>query len=413
MNTVLAVVTAASNERSPRSNVTGQSDEPTAPAGRCGYTHKSKMLREAGAVTCWRPSWEDEDYCIWHSDRGDRPRPAFEEHAPEGPERLDGANISNVSLDGVDWFEGCTLIDASFSDVDVRGASFVRADLREASFEHVTASEADLTDANIEDATFTVCDLRGAVLENARIDQALFSNVRISRDTMFGSMVCYERELLDADEEEAAEHFRDHAEAAIWTYREIYNLYQENALPFQARQFYLAEKNMRRRLAWRQNRYARALKAEGSRWVTGYGMSPWRVIASALVVIVVSALIYPLTGGIQETIKANTNSKENAVAIANSTNGSVAANVTNATISSPDKTETVIWTVSDLSAASASELVLVMMKSLYFSVVTFTTLGYGDIQPVGNTARAVAGMEALLGAMLTALLVFVLSRRIR
>ena len=51
--------------------------------------------------------------------------------------------------------------------------------------------------------------------------------------------------------------------------------------------------------------------------------------------------------------------------------------------------------------------------SLYFSVVTFATLGYGDVQPIGNLVRALAGIESLLGSLLMALLVFVLTRRVR
>lgn len=361
------------------------------PDDRCGYVHESKTIDVAGSVACWRPTLDGEERCVWHADRHDKPKPEFEELAPVGPERLDGAFVANVALDGLDWFEECTLIDATFTDVDLRGASFVRADLREASFEHVGLGDANFTDANLEDATFSVCDLRGAVLENARTDQTLFSNARVSRGTMFGSKTYYERELLS--ENEAGGRTRDNAEAAIWTYREIYNLYEENALPFEARKFYLAEKNMRRRLAWRRGHYARAFKAEGARWVTGYGISPWRVIASALAVIVAFGLAYPLTGGIQETIKTSTRGA-------------------NATVDKPTQTETLIWTISDVTQAGLSEMVGAFLKSLYFSIVTFTTLGYGDIQPVGNLARALAGIESLLGALLTALLVFVLSQRI-
>ena len=55
---------------------------------------------------------------------------------------------------------------------------------------------------------------------------------------------------------------------------------------------------------------------------------------------------------------------------------------------------------------------ITLSKNLYFSMITFTTLGYGDIQPVGTTARTLAGLESFLGALLLALVVFVLGRRV-
>jgi voltage-gated potassium channel Kch len=57
-------------------------------------------------------------------------------------------------------------------------------------------------------------------------------------------------------------------------------------------------------------------------------------------------------------------------------------------------------------------LLTVFGKSLYFSTVTFATLGFGDIQPFTGFARAIAGIEALLGQLLMALLVFVLTRNV-
>lgn len=49
-------------------------------------------------------------------------------------------------------------------------------------------------------------------------------------------------------------------------------------------------------------------------------------------------------------------------------------------------------------------------NALYFSVVTFTSLGYGDIRPVG-IAKLFAGFEALLGIFLISLFVFVFCRK--
>ena len=50
---------------------------------------------------------------------------------------------------------------------------------------------------------------------------------------------------------------------------------------------------------------------------------------------------------------------------------------------------------------------------LYFSTITFTTLGFGDMYPVADhlATRYVAMLEALAGACLMALFVVTLSKR--
>jgi voltage-gated potassium channel len=44
-------------------------------------------------------------------------------------------------------------------------------------------------------------------------------------------------------------------------------------------------------------------------------------------------------------------------------------------------------------------------ECIYFSVVTLTTVGYGDFHPVSGTARIVAGIEALSGYIILGVLV--------
>jgi len=39
-----------------------------------------------------------------------------------------------------------------------------------------------------------------------------------------------------------------------------------------------------------------------------------------------------------------------------------------------------------------------LVRAVYFSLVTFTTLGYGDILPRGDLMRLACGSEALIGA---------------
>ena len=49
--------------------------------------------------------------------------------------------------------------------------------------------------------------------------------------------------------------------------------------------------------------------------------------------------------------------------------------------------------------------------ALYFSTITFTSAGYGDVLPVSDVARALAGSEALIGVFMISLFVFVFCRR--
>ncbi|WP_020407472.1 ion channel [Hahella ganghwensis] len=49
-------------------------------------------------------------------------------------------------------------------------------------------------------------------------------------------------------------------------------------------------------------------------------------------------------------------------------------------------------------------------SSLYFSVVTFTTLGYGDLAPIG-IARGFAALEAFIGSFTLALFVVVFVKK--
>ena len=53
---------------------------------------------------------------------------------------------------------------------------------------------------------------------------------------------------------------------------------------------------------------------------------------------------------------------------------------------------------------------LEFLNAIYFSVVTFTTLGYGDISPFG-VARFVAALEAFVGSFMMALFVVVFVKK--
>ncbi|WP_254768361.1 pentapeptide repeat-containing protein [Salinilacihabitans rarus] len=329
-----------------------------------------------GAVCCWRPRWGDGERCVWHADVESKPREAFEADRPRRGERLDGAILRSVSLAGVTWLAGCRLIGADFTGAILRGVDFTGADLRRSTFRDVDLRRATFERAVVEDALFVNADLREATFLDARLDRTLFSDAPMDRETAFGDRLVYERLIDEADDREAV---IDFADGATWTYRELQRIFDENALPDRSIEYYRREMDLRRRVAWKTGAYRRAIKLAGSHWLMRYGTSPWRVVASSLVLILVCALLYPLTGGIRE-VGVDT---------------------------------AITYSLEDPTQASLAALLSVFFRSLYFSIVTFATLGYGDIQPIGTVARTIAGVESLLGSLLMALLVFVLTRSVR
>jgi len=62
-----------------------------------------------------------------------------------------------------------------------------------------------------------------------------------------------------------------------------------------------------------------------------------------------------------------------------------------------------VYLTTELAIASCIDGVRVLGDIFYFSVVTITTLGYGDLKPIG-TCRFIAASEAYIGYMLFSLM---------
>ena len=101
----------------------------------------------------------------------------------------------------------------------------------------------------------------------------------------------------------------------------------------------------------------------------GYGERPLRVIFFSLIIILIFATIYFFAG----------------LAFSGDSLGF--------------NTELTLW-----------ENTKIFFSALYFSVVTFTTLGYGDLAPIG-VARAFAALEAFIGSFTLALFVVVFVKK--
>lgn len=62
-------------------------------------------------------------------------------------------------------------------------------------------------------------------------------------------------------------------------------------------------------------------------------------------------------------------------------------------------------------SSEKNEVIHSLTTSIYFSIVTFTTLGYGDYSPVNTFARATSACEAILGLLITSLFLVTVVRK--
>jgi len=123
------------------------------------------------------------------------------------------------------------------------------------------------------------------------------------------------------------------------------------------------------------------LKLVIASFIYGYGENPWRVICFALIIIFLFAIILNFSG-------------------------IVISDRTNLIIEFIKESQGDEYTLKYLGPILGS-----FLNCLYFSVVTFTTLGYGDFQPAVGLSRFFVSLESIIGAITMALFVYTFARR--
>jgi uncharacterized protein YjbI with pentapeptide repeats len=419
---------------------------------RCRRSIASSDLPEGwGGWSCWRPSWEGYDECIWHAESTVKPydvlRDAwFKENTwprrfsdIRTIRRLDEAHLRNLDLDAGEmevkfedkldsseyrtggmfnnltmfnskcshtdfsspsislynvYFTGADLSECDFSNQHVSQCVFTGANLRYAIFEgshmhRIDFDNADMKGARINDVNLYQSNLNRADLAHAEIADSYLAQTEWRKANLEGAEIA-DSDLRDADFTKARSHelrTRDirlnegtdfgeisiyeteHGEENLTKGCRVYRMYQrllrEASLPDNIRHYRIRERECRRKLAKEEGRYFDWFRYGIQRWSSKYGESVQRVLGVSGTIVGAFAFMYPLTGFRDD---------------------------------------------GNLIAYGSTEFLTAVSKGLYFSMMTFTTLGYGDIQPVGFS-QMFATVEAALGAILIALLVFVLGRQ--
>lgn len=185
-------------------------------------------------------------------------------------------------------------------------------------------------------------------------------DAQLGTETVIGEYLCYDPRGTAPESD---------VERAMKTYRELERTGSQGGLDELHSRLYLSRKDLQR-YEYRENGcYTRWVRSTASNLVIRYGESPWRVLATGLSVVLLCAILYPALGLVH------------------------------------------VGTETSLRySLQPADLATTFVQSLYFSTLTFTTLGLGDFQPVG-AGQVVAILETATGATILALLVFVFGRR--
>lgn len=277
---------------------------------------------------------------------------ALEARAMMG-EPMEGFDLARCDLEDVNLVnhgsaEGHKLINADLYRANMRYAHCFRVD-----FSGSSLMKADFRNANLHCANLTDCNLLGTMFQGAQLEHVIW-----------GDTVLQERQALAANDPELRGEYLQQAEEV---YRNLRKSAEGEGL-FETAGYFFQREMVMRRLQMPPLSFSR-LVSKIVDLFCGYGELPGRVVGFSLLLIFAFSLMYFYTG-------------------LNFSGDALGYNA----------------------QASFGENLNTFFSSLYFSVVTFTTLGYGDLAPVG-AARALAAIEAFLGSFTLALFVVVFVKK--
>lgn len=298
-------------------------------------------------------------FCFWHDKNSDKTgtnvKADLETYAKSGG-LLRGISLKHANLEDIDLVNHNNKQGYDFTYADFYKANLTSAHLFNINLSHASLMKANLNKANLNCATLLSTNLLGARWAESKIE-----NVK------FGKKIKQEKEARKAIKKKNHMQAVDLFEQAEEIYRDLRKHSEHEGI------FTLAGKFIQKELTMRRMQMPQySIKRITSKIIDlfcGYGEAPVRIVGISILIIICCAFLYGLTG---------LNYDGRLLTFAN------AENIT-------DKFN-------------------LLMSCLYYSVVTFTTLGYGDFTPVG-ISRAIAAIEAFTGSFTIALFVVVFVKK--
>lgn len=309
-------------------------------------------------MPCRSQAHERGQFCFWHDNKQAKTGPGIKNDLVawlEEGNSLDGVHLAHADLSDFKLPRSQDEILVNFKNADLRHANLSHAHLFAVDFSGSNLMKANLSNANINRSKLYQSNLLGTRFVGTKME-----------DVQWGNQCRQEIEAYRQQKKRMIMQAKQNFTEAEEIYRKLRIECEARGLYDEAGHFHYRERLMHQRLlpkyslAWILSRLVQM--------VCGYGESAVRVVTFSLGIIVLCALMYgflPLATSQNCQFDASQALSHNLEAFGN---------------------------------------------CLYYSIVTFTTLGYGDIAPLG-LAKVVAAIEAFVGAFSIALFVVVFVRK--
>ncbi len=239
---------------------------------------------------------------------------------------------------------------ASLKSSVFQDAKIYNCSFEQAELDHAEFKNASLNECNFQESNCQAIDLRAAKLINCNFTDADIKDVVLD-NTIVDEKTTFGKELKS--EKSGNYHF------ASIEYKQIKEMYKNSSLHDKSDHYHYLEMVAKRKIA-KKHSPKRILNYIFGDLLCKYGTSYYRIVLWAFVIIVICAIFY---------------------------------------------------THHNVLLYQGQETEPSFISSLYFSIVTFTTLGYGDFHATGAW-RILAALESFIGAALTALFTVIVARTI-
>jgi hypothetical protein len=269
---------------------------------------------------------------------------------------LKKACLSQADLSGNHLFDsaldGADLVGADLSDCDITHCSMNDADLTKARLTQARLWNATLSEANLTEADLSGTDLWCTNLFNVKLWHTSFHGTKsLSRFSFTGGSKVFDNPHINESGALSAEE----------AYRDLKQYFINNGMYNDASWASFKEKTMER-LVFKKKGDWNYIPSLVMNILCGYGEKPYRIILTALSTILLFAMLYFSFGTIER---------------------------------SGYPSYPIQW-----------------FDYIYYSTITFTTVGYGDFAPKAfGLCKLLASVEAFSGVFVTGLFIFTLARK--